>query len=254
MSEVDLGKFKEWLLDSRWRQVGFVALVVVLIILSSFLAWALTPRGPMDEALEALESDEEVEVYTGDRYVFEPLKEDAEVGLIIYPGARVDPRSYAPSARKIAEEGFFVVIEPMRLNLAVFSPNAAEDVMEEYPGIEKWVVGGHSLGGAMASRFASNHQVDGLVQWASYTPDDLSSSDFPALSIYAELDGLTTVEDVEKAKDKMPPNTRYVMIEGGNHAQFGWYGSQRGDNEAEISREEQQRIIIGETVKFLNDI
>lgn len=251
---MDLEKFKEWLFASRWRQAGLVLLVVIIVILSSFLAWALTPQGPMEEAREALESDGEVEVSSGERYVFEPLGEDPEVGFIIYPGARIDPRSYAPPAREIAEEGFFVVIEPMRLNLAVFSPEAAEEVMEEYSEIERWIVGGHSLGGAMASRFASQKEVDGLVQWASYTPDDLSDSEIPALSIYAELDGLTTVEDVEEGKDKMPLNTRYVMIEGGNHAQFGWYGSQRGDNEARITREEQQSIVVNETVEFLNDI
>jgi len=247
-------KFKIWLLKSRWRQVGFVILVVIIVIISSFFVWALTPRGPMEEALEALESDDEVRVSSGDRYVFEPVEEDVEVGFIIYPGARVDPRSYAPLAREIAKEGFFVVIEPMRLNLAVFSTDAASEVMEVYPEIEKWVVGGHSLGGAMAARFASREEVDGLILWASYTPDDLSGTEIPAISIYAELDGLTTVEDVEESKDKMPPGTKYVEIEGGNHAQFGWYGSQRGDNEARISREEQQRIVVEETVGFLEEI
>lgn len=247
-------EFKGWLLESRWREVGFVILVVVIVLVSSFMVWAFTPRGPMEEALGALESDNEVEVFLEERYVFEPVEEEVEVGLIIYPGARVDPRSYAPVAKEIAREGFFVVIEPMRLNLAVFSPDAAEDVMEEYSKIDRWVVGGHSLGGAMAARFASSEEVDGLVLWASYPPDDLSASELPALSIYGEVDGLTTVEDVEDAKDKMPPGTRYVMIEGGNHAQFGWYGSQRGDDEARITREEQQSIIVRETVKFLEGV
>jgi len=247
-------EFKGWLSKSRWRQVGFVILVVIIVIVSSFLVWALTPRGPMEEALEALESDDEVRVSSGDRYVFEPVEQDVEVGFIIYPGARIDPRSYAPAARDIAKEGFFVVIEPMRLNLAVFSTDAAAETMEEYPEIERWVVGGHSLGGAMAARFASREEVDGLVLWASYTADDLSDSEIPAISIHAELDGLTTVEDVEERKDKMPSETRYVEIEGGNHAQYGWYGSQRGDNEAKISREEQQSIIVEETVEFLEDI
>ncbi|MFW5953643.1 MAG: alpha/beta hydrolase [Candidatus Natronoplasma sp.] len=247
-------ELKVWLLAYRWRQVGFTLLVVMIVIVSSFLVWALTPRGPMEEALEALESDDEVEVSSGDRYVFQTVGKEAEVGFIIYPGARVDPISYAPSAREIAKEGFFVVIEPMRLNLAVFSPDAAEEVMEEYSEVERWVVGGHSLGGAMAARFASQKDVDGLVLWASYPPDDLSDSEMPALSIYAELDGLTTVKDVEDSKEKMSPKTRYVTIEGGNHAQFGWYGDQRGDNDAEITREEQQRVVVEETVKFLADI
>ncbi len=249
-------KYKElkiWLSKSRWRQIGFAIFVVIIVILSSFLVWALTPRGPMEEALKALESDDEVQVSSDGRYTFRPIDEETEVGFIFYPGARVDPRSYAPFAREIAKDGFFVTIEEMRLNLAVFSTDAALSVMEEYDEIERWVIGGHSLGGAMAARFASREDVDGLILWASYPPDDLSDSDLPAISIYAELDGLTTVEDVEERKDMMPPGTRYVMIEGGNHAQFGWYGSQRGDNEARISREEQQTIVVETTVEFLNE-
>jgi len=252
--EMRLKSIKDWFFASRWRKVGVVLLVVVIVIISSFLVWALTPRGPMEEALEALESDDKVEVSSDDRYTFRPVYKETEVGFIIYPGARVDPRSYAPLAKEIAGQGFFAVIEPMRLNLAVFSIDAARKVMDEYPEVERWVVGGHSLGGAMAARFASREKVDGLVLWASYTPDDLSDLEIPALSIYAELDGLTTVEDVEERKEKMPPGTDYVLIEGGNHAQFGWYGSQRGDNEASITREEQQRIIVGETVDFLDEI
>ncbi|MBS3781970.1 MAG: alpha/beta hydrolase [Candidatus Thermoplasmatota archaeon] len=247
-------EFKAWLFVSRWRQVGFVILVVMIVILSSFLVWALTPRGPMEEALEALESDDKVEVSSGDRYIFRPVDQKAEVGFIIYPGARVDPRSYAPFAKDIAAEGFLVVIEPMRLNLAVFSPGAASEVIDEHSEVKRWVVGGHSLGGAMAARFTSREEVDGLILWASYTPDDLSDLDIPALSIYAELDGLTTVEEVEERKDMMPQETKYVKIEGGNHAQFGWYGDQRGDNEASITREEQQSIVVNETVSFLNEI
>ena len=254
VEEMGSKSVKDWFFASRWRKAGLVVLVVIIVIVSSFLVWALTPRGPMEEALEALESDDEVQVSSDERYTFRPVEQEAEVGFIIYPGARVDPRSYAPFAREIARDGFFVTIEPMRLNLAVFSTDAALSVMEEYDEIERWVIGGHSLGGAMAARFASREEVDGLVLWASYTPDDLSDSDLPAISIYAELDGLTTVEDVEERKDMMPQETRYVMIEGGNHAQFGWYGSQRGDDEAQISREEQQAIVVETTVEFLTEV
>ncbi len=246
--------FKEWLLASRYRQVGLVILVVVVLITSSFLAWALTPRGPMEEALDALESDEEVEFTGGDRYVFQPRDEEVTTGFVIYPGARVDPRSYAPFAKEIAREGFLVIIEPMTLNLAFFSQDAAADAMKAYPEVDEWVVGGHSLGGSMASNFASEEDVDGLVHWASYPDDDLSDKDFPALSIYGSKDGVSTAEDVKGARDKMPSNTTYVKIDGGNHAQFGWYGDQSGDGEATISREEQQRIVVEKTAEFLEGI
>lgn len=251
--KMDLNRLKEWITYSRRRQVLLVIGIVLMLILSSFLVWALTPLGPMEEALDAMESDERVTVNTDNWLVFEPVEDDVDTGLIIYPGARVDPRSYAPTAREIAEEGFLVVIAPMRLNLAVLSPNAASDVIDSFPELDRWVVGGHSLGGVMAARYAENEAVDGLVLWASYPNDDLSDSNLPIISIYGSNDGLTTLEDIEESKEDLPPDTRYVEIEGGNHAQFGWYGEQRGDNEASISREEQQDIIVNETVKFLNE-
>jgi hypothetical protein len=35
-----------------------------------------------------------------------------------------------------------------------------------------------------------------------------------------------------------------VLIEGGNHSQFGYYGVQLGDNSAGISREQQQELTV----------
>ena len=42
-----------------------------------------------------------------------------------------------------------------------------------------------------------------------------------------------------------------VAIDGGNHAQFGHYGKQKGDPDATISREEQQRIAVDAIEDFL---
>ena len=83
--------------------------------------------------------------------MFRPLDQEPAVGLILYPGARVDPRAYAPTARALVQEGYLVVIVPMLLDLAFFAPGRAAEVMAEFPGIEAWAGGGHSLGGAMAA-------------------------------------------------------------------------------------------------------
>ena len=42
-----------------------------------------------------------------------------------------------------------------------------------------------------------------------------------------------------------------VAIEGGNHAQFGHYGKQKGDPDATISREQQQKITTDAIDQFL---
>lgn len=236
----------------RWTLIGLVA--VLLIAATSFVIWAETPLGPMPEAVAALESDAAVRVQTEPWLTFSPANSSPDTGLILYPGGRVDPISYAPPARSIAAAGYLVVIPPVPLNLAVFSPDVAADVIAAHPEIARWFVGGHSLGGAMAAGFAhANPQtVSGLVLWASYpagSSDFSRRPDFPILSIYGTEDfGL---DGIEASRALLPATTEWVVMDGGNHAQFGWYGPQPGDGTACISREEQQEDIISATVEFL---
>jgi hypothetical protein len=55
-------------------------------------------------------------------------------------------------------------------------------------------------------------------------------------------------------QDRFSPLTKWIEIVGGNHAQFGWYGPQPGDNPADISREEQQRQVVEYTVGLLKEL
>ncbi len=237
----------------RWILIGL--LVVLALTGAGFVVWAETPLGPMPEALAALESNDEVTVQTDPWLLFVPTAKTPTVGLIFYPGGRVDPRSYAPAARAIASQGYLVVIPPVPLNLAVFAPDIAADVIAANPAIKHWFVGGHSLGGAMAARFAYNNPetVDGLVLWASYpaSPSDFSQRpDFPVLSVYGTQD--MGLEGIEASRVLLSSTTDWVVIEGGNHAQCGWYGPQPGDGAASITRQAQQAQMIEATVAFLS--
>lgn len=228
-----------------------LAIAVALIV---FTVWAYTPPSPMPEALSAMQSDEDVIVTTNPWLTFAPAKSQKSLGFIFYPGGRVDPRSYAIAARALAASGYLTVIVPMPFNLAIFGSGLASDVIAKYPSVTTWVVGGHSLGGAMAARYAYEHpsSVRGLVLWASY-PDasnNLSSASIKVISIYGTLDGLSTPEKIESSRSLLPPDTVYVPIVGGNHAQFGWYGPQPGDNDAAISRESQQQQVLDATLEF----
>jgi hypothetical protein len=229
----------------RW---WWVLLLGFALLIGGFVIWAETPLGPMPEAMAALESDPQVQVEQGQWYIFRPLKSTADRGVIIYPGGRVDPRAYAPLARAIAEQGFLSIIVPMPLNLAVFNPGAAAEVIAAHPKVQNWWVGGHSLGGAMAANFARRRpeMLEGLFLWAAYpaSSDDLSSLDLRAISIYGTSDGLATSDKIDASRSLLPPDTRWVSIQGGNHAQFGWYGDQPGDLPATISRQEQQRQVL----------
>lgn len=242
---------KKWI-----KRLGLALAVLLLIAIAGFVIWAETPLGPMPEALAALQSDAQVQVETEPWLTFTPVGRQPEIGLILYPGGRVDPRSYAPPARAIAAAGYLVVIPPMPLNLAVFAPGRADDVMAAHPEIQHWVIGGHSLGGSMAANFIYKNpaMVDGLALWASYPAgsNSLTAFDLPILSIYGTED--MGLEGIEASKGLLPPQTQWVVIDGGNHAQFGWYGPQPGDGQASISREEQQAQIIEATLAFLRTI
>ena len=232
--------------------------LVLILVLGGFVLWAGTAAAPMPEALAALQSDAQVEVETDSWLVFRPVDEEPVAGLVLYPGGRVDPRAYAPAAHALAEEGYLVVIVPMPLNLAFFAPDRAAEVMAAFPEIGRWAVGGHSLGGAMSARFAyqNSEAVQGLVLWAAYpaSTDDLSGHSLTATSIYGTRDGLATKDKIAASRPLLPLDTSWVAIEGGNHAQFGWYGPQSGDNPATISREEQQKQIIAATLALLSGL
>lgn len=239
----------------RWWWL--LALILVLVLIGAAF-WATRASGPMPEALAALESDSRVSVSTGPWLVFRPTAGIPNTGVILYPGGRVDPRSYAPPARDIASEGFLVVIVPMPLNLAVLGADRATDVLAAFPEVRSWAIGGHSLGGAMAARYAhrSPESIEGLILWAAYpaTGDDLSDYDLAAVSIYGTRDGVSTVEEITVSQSLLPLHTSWVPIEGGNHAQFGWYGPQSGDMIATISREEQQQQTVAASLALLSTL
>ena len=239
----------------RSLKISAAILVVLAVAGVGFIVWAETPLGPMNEALQALNPDDKVKVTTGDWLVFQPINGTAHTGFIFYPGGRVDYRSYAPLAHEIAAEGYLVVIVHMPLNLAVFSPNAAQAVVDAHPEITGWAVGGHSLGGSMAAQYTSSSptSVKALILLESYpaSGNDLSKRPLSVLTIHGTRDGLVSSAQLDDSLKLLPPYTVRVEIDGGNHAQCGWYGPQPGDMNATISREEQQRQIVQATVEFL---
>jgi len=251
-----------------------------LLIISAFLFAVFCCQGvviadsfpPLPEALAALESDEDItvnEVLVNEwpegsnfYYTFEPNMQETTIGFIIYPGALVDPRSYAPFAHEIARNGFLTVIVKMMNDVAIGeSAQRATKIINDYPEIEKWAIGGHSMGGFGACVYTQENtaNIDGVVLWAAY-PTDIARLDdkiIKVISIYGANDGLATPGEINDSREDLPPYTQFVEVVGGNHTQFGWYDTspdpiQPDDNPAEITRQEQQNIIVQATVDFLD--
>lgn len=228
---------------------------IVAIAVMGFMLWASSGLGPEPEALAALRSDEHVAVSLDEYIVFQPASRQISTAFVFYPGARVDYRSYAAPLRRIAAEGYLVILLPVRLNLAFFDVNAADRAIASFPEIRHWVVGGHSLGGAAAAVYAGRKDdLDGVVFWAAYPRDDLlKNTDLQILSIYGTRD-MGGVDSIEASRSNLPSTAKFVVIDGGNHGQFGDYGFQPGDHEASISRAEQQKQVVEATVKFLKEV
>lgn len=177
----------------------------------------------------------------------------SDVGFIFYPGGKVEYTAYAPILEQIGFNNVFCVLPKMPFNLAVFDAEAALDIMKDYTQIKHWYIGGHSLGGAMAANLAAenNDIFDGVILLASYPTKDLSSSNLPVLSIYGSKDQVLNLDKYYKYRLLMPTEFTEVIIDGGNHAQFGDYGTQKGDGEATISAEEQWEITTREILNFI---
>jgi membrane protease YdiL (CAAX protease family)/dienelactone hydrolase len=232
--------------------VAALGLLVVLLI----EGWAVTPLGPDDDALAALRSDSSVVVETsGDGIMLRPARGLPTAGLILYPGGRVDPRSYAPLAREIAEAGYMVILPTMPLNLAVLYPGRAEPIIANHPEVGAWAVGGHSLGGSMAATYARrpDSEVSGLVLLAAYPPasTDLSGADLLVVSVVGTADSILNTEAWERARVRLPEGTRFAVLDGANHAQFGSYGEQPGDSAATISAEQQRAATVDAVTALL---
>ncbi len=227
----------------RWL---WVIPVLLAIAVGAFVWWGLTPLGPSDVALAALESGDGVTVSEGaGGWVFMPRGEEPTRGLVYYPGGHVDVRSYAPPARELARRGYLVVVPAMPLSLAMLKPNAADAAIAAYPSVRTWVIAGHSLGGVAAASYAYKHPevVRGLVLYASYPSGvDFSDRPLPVASRTGTRDGVVNRDNLNASYALLPRDADTTPIEGGNHGQFGSYGPQPGDETATITPEGQWRI------------
>jgi len=239
------------------KRYWWILLVIIPVAFAAaFVVWGLTPQAPMSEISSQISKG--VWQPSCQCLVFQAKEPSSDTGFIFYPGGHVDFRSYAPLMADLASHGYTSVIVKMPLSLAVLDIDAADRVQNALPEISNWVIGGHSLGGSMAAEYARTHpgEISGLVFLASYPGNSTDSSQtlLPVLSILAENDGLATSDKINAANYLLPDGTTYLQIEGGNHAQFGWYGEQQGDGVATITREVQQEIVINAIVEFLKGI
>ena len=227
----------------KWLLAGGIVLLVLAVLMGAFF-WYVSDYYPADEiALEVLAQDSTITVQN-DLTILSPSY-PTDTAVIFYPGAKVEAEAYLPLLTKIRQTGVTCILVHMPFRMAIFDANAAEDVLEQFPDIQHWYIAGHSMGGAMASRFAASHpdEVDGLILLGAYIYEDYPPE--KTLTVYGSLN--------QSVEDHIDYTENVVEIEGGNHAQFGNYGPQKGDLPATISAEEQQARTVAAIEEFLGE-
>jgi len=230
-----------------WITVGLSATAV-------FVIWSVIAYRASSQARMAVHSDSTVSVRHADgMWHFEPTGRAESTDLLFIPGALVDPKAYAPLARAAARNGYGAMIVEVPRRGAFGGADSPEldrriaAVLALHGDSQRIVVAGHSRGAVIASRIAFTHAaaVDGLVLIGTSHPrdQDLSSLTIPVTKIVGTRDGLASPAEVRDNADLLPPQTRWIWIEGGNHSQFGWYGFQPLDRLAQIDAGEQRRIM-----------
>ena len=226
----------------KWLLAGGIVLLVLAVLTGAFF-WYVSDYYPADDiALEVLAQDSTITVQD-DLTILSPSY-PTDTAVIFYPGAKVEAEAYLPLLDQIRRTGVACILVHMPFHMAIFDANAAEEVIAQFPEFQHWYIAGHSMGGAMASKFAADHpdQVDGLILMGAYIYGDYPEE--KTLTIYGSLN--------QSVEDHIDYTENIVEIEGGNHAQFGNYGPQKGDPAAAISAQDQQAQTVAAIEAFLS--
>lgn len=223
--------------------LGVAALLLALCAGAFF--WYVSDYYPAEDvALDVMAQDSGISVQ-GSLTVLSPSV-PTDTAILFYPGAKVEAEAYLPLLNRLRQQtGATCILVHMPFRMAIFDADAAEEVMEQFPDIQHWYMAGHSMGGAMASQFASEHpdEVDGLILLGAYLYGDYPEEN--TLTVYGSLN--------QSVEDHIGYTQNIVEIQGGNHAQFGNYGPQKGDLPATISAEEQQEQTADAVEDFLHE-
>ena len=229
-------------------------MAVLVLLLAIVCVWYVNDYYRADKtAMEAFQMASNVArtVLEDGTVIFEP--EQAEAGFIFYPGGKVEHTAYEPLLQTLAAEGILCALVEVPLRLAILDINAAEGIAEQYPEIENWYIGGHSLGGSAAAMYLEEHinEFAGLILLGSYSTVDLWESDLEVLSIYGSKDKVLNKDNYLESKENLPQDFTEFVIEGGCHAYFGVYGEQAGDGTPSISNEEQIQVTVEQINAFI---
>ena len=231
--------------DSKFK----IAIIIILVLIAGYGLFYISDYYRADNvAANFLNGTADVNVSEVSNGLFVDGKGN-DTALIFYPGAKVEYSAYLPMFCQLAAEGVDCYLVEMPFNIAFLGSDSADDIIAN-SSYENYFIAGHSLGGVSASAYVNRTNcTDGLILLAAYPTQEIHT---PVLSIYGSNDGVLNTEKYNQSKLLIKADFTEVVIEGANHAQFGNYGNQSGDNSANITAAEQQKQSVVEIIDFIN--
>lgn len=198
----------------RLKIVLIAILSLVFLFVGAFLIYASDYYRADDVATAVIQNDSTILIQDNTIILSPTIPSDT--ALIFYPGAKVEYLAYLPILEKLKQScDITCILVKMPFNMAIFDANA----------------------------YASKNQnlIKGLILMGAYVYGSFPVEN--ALTIYGTFN--------ESVAEKIDYTENIVVLKGGNHAQFGNYGKQKGDPDATISREEQQNLTVEAIKEFL---
>lgn len=240
----------------KYKKIIIVLTSIILfigILFGGFAIYASFYYHANSELINSFINDTEVNKNIISKNTTVYQKEETDIGFIFYPGGKVEHTAYEPLMYLLADQDITCFLIEMPFNLAIFNINAADSIIDSYSNINHWYIGGHSLGGAMASSFAlKNNDIDGLILLGAYSTGDLSNKNIEVLSIYGSEDKVLNKEKYNECKANLPSDYQEIILEGGCHSYFGMYGMQDGDGIPSLTNEEQLNLTSTYIKEFIN--
>ena len=227
-----------------------IALIIILLLVACFAIFYINDYYHAEKiAADSLNASGNVSVVkTSNGLLLDGPGNDT--ALIFYPGAKVEYTSYSPLFMNLSEEGIDCYLVEMPFNLAVLGQDSADEIIDS-GNYSHYFISGHSLGGSMAAAYVNGtNKTDGLILFAAYPTSEIEK---PVLSIYGSEDNVLNMEKYDESIVFMD-NLTELIIKGGNHAQFGYYGNQSGDGVAKIAPDNQQKQCVDEIIEFIRGI